>query len=277
MIPNISLASYSFHGLQGQGKLDVFGYLDLLYYRYRVEYADIWTGFTPTTDESFMKKIREAMDERGISLANLCIDGPHLWEDDEGKRRAHKEKMLEYLKAAEILGAKTIRIDFGGDMSPMPDEAFEYIVKTFREYCKICGEFGAKIGPENHWGWDKSSANLIKVAEAVDMKNYGHLFHFNGFIGDDLIPGTEYALKYAMHTHVPASTMPDAREIMRRLAVNGYEGTYSVEHHSGENELIRVDWQLGCVREFRYELLRDGIDEPKPDYMSGELRKVFTK
>ena len=273
MLPPISLASYSFHGLLGEGKLNVFGYLDLLYYRYRVGYADIWTGFTPTLDEDFIRKVRAGLDERGLKLANLCVDGPHLWVSDPEEREAHHRQMLEYLKAAEILGARTIRVDFGGDDSPMTDEAFEYIVKTYQEYCDIAAGFGAKVGPENHWGWDKRVANLKKVAEAVDRKNYGHLFHFNGFLPGELECGTEYALSKAMHTHIPANSVADAKEIMRRLALCGYEGTYSVEHHSGENELNRVDWQLGCVREFRYELEKEGLDEKKPSYFAETIKK----
>ena len=33
----ISIASYSFHGLTGQGMMDVFGYLETVKYRYRLD------------------------------------------------------------------------------------------------------------------------------------------------------------------------------------------------------------------------------------------------
>lgn len=263
----ISLASYSFHGVHGAGKFDVFSYLEAVKYHYNVDFADIWTGYLPTLDEDFIKKIRETMDQKNISLANLCVDGPHLWVDSEEGRNENKKQMLEYIKAANTLGAKTVRIDFGGtEGHTMSDEAFEYIVNTYKEYCKICGDLGMKIGPENHWGWDRVPEYLKKVKEAVDSPYYGHLFHFGNF-HDEHELGTEVAISYAMHTHVHAGSIPYAKEIIRKLAKSGYQGTYSVEHHSGHHEFTRVEWQLGAIRSIIEELKEEGIDEPsKPCY-----------
>lgn len=266
---NISLASYSFHGKLGEGRCDIFSYLESLKYHYNVGYADIWTGFLPNLDDGFISKVRQTMDRLDIKLANLCVDGPHLWVDDPEQRAAHRRQMLEYIKAAEKLGSKTIRIDFGGDSGPMPDEAFEYIVKTYREYCSICGNLGIKIGPENHWGWDRVPANLKKVKEAVNDPAYGHLFHFTNFDTDNQAEASNLVISYAMHTHIPANSLPVAKDLIRRLAASGYQGTFSVEHHSGKFEDQRVEWQLGAVRNFIEELKEEGLEAPtKPDYFS---------
>ena len=37
----LSIASYSFHGLLDEGKMDVFGYLETIRYRYGLDAADI--------------------------------------------------------------------------------------------------------------------------------------------------------------------------------------------------------------------------------------------
>ena len=64
---NISVASYSFHGMINAGEMDVFSYFDLLKYRYHVDWADIWTeGCLKSLDEDYLKKIRRAMDEREL-------------------------------------------------------------------------------------------------------------------------------------------------------------------------------------------------------------------
>ena len=245
---NTCVASYSFHGLQGEGKCDVFHYLDLLRYRYNVNYADIWTGFLPTLDDGFIAKVRAKLDENALTLANLCVDGPHVWMDKAEDRDAHKAQMLATIKAAAKLGAKTIRIDFGGaDGHTMPEEAFDYIVNTYKEYCKVCADYGMKIGPENHWGWDRVPEYLEKVKNAVDCPNYGHLYHFRNFY-DEPEKGEALCVSYAMHTHVHANSMPYAKGVFRKLAAAGYEGVYSAEHHSGQLECQRVDWQLATIR-----------------------------
>ena len=266
----IAVASYSFHGAMYEGKCDVFNYLNLLKYRYGATNADIWTGYLPTLEDEFIGKIRATMDREGIELANLCVDGPHLWMDDPEVRAEHKKQMLEYIQVANKLGAKSVRIDFGGpEGHTMPEEAFEYIVNTYREYCKICGDLGMKIGPENHWGWDRVPEYLEKVKNAVDSPAYGHLYHLGNF-HDEPERGEALALSYAMHTHIHADSMPYAKEVIRKLKNLGYEGAYSVEHHSGKLEYERVDWQLATMRGLIAELDAEGYDEPaKPDFFTG--------
>lgn len=271
----ISLASYSFHRAMYNGEVNIFTYLELLKNKYAVTYADIWTGYLEKADEDTIHKIKATMDRYDIRLANLCVDGPHLWMDSKEERDAHKKQLLAYIKTAEILGAKTLRIDFGGKEDElMSDEAFNYIVETYREYCNICHGLGMRIGPENHWGWDKKVDNLIRVKEAVSHPAYGHLFHFTGFREGELEKGTEVAISYAMHTHIPANSIPVAKDLIRRLHDSGYKGTYSVEHHSGTYELQRVEWQLGSVRSLIEEIkaeLKDGT-QLKDDYFSSIYR-----
>ena len=108
------VASYSFHGLLGRGECDVFRYLDMLRFRYNVRHADIWTGFLPSFEDDFIDKVRGALERNELALANLCVDGPHVWMDDAEERAAHRRQMLDIIRAASKLGAKTIRVDFGG-------------------------------------------------------------------------------------------------------------------------------------------------------------------
>jgi len=263
---NIAIASYSFHGLLGEEKCDVFDYLNLLKYRYGVRFADIWTGFLPTLDDAFIGKVREELDRRELTLANLCVDGPHLWEDDPEKRAAHKAKMLEYIQAAAKLGAKSIRVDFGGtDGHTMPEEALEYLIATYREYCSICGDLGMRIGPENHWGWDRVPEYLEAVKNGVNHPAYGHLYHFRNFY-DEPERGEALCISYAMHTHIHADSMPYAKTVIDALQKSGYQGVYSVEHHSGHLEQERVEWQLATVRGLIAELKEDNREV---DYFRG--------
>lgn len=262
----VSLASYSFHGMLEEGKLDIFGYLELLHSRYRVANADIWSGFLPTLDEAFLKKVRDEMGRRELMLANLCVDGPHLWMDDAVEREGHHTLALQYIRAARLLGARTIRIDVGIQGDQMLEEAFDYVVGTYREYADICHNEGMRIGPENHWGASRIPANLKCIRDAVNHLGYGHLLHFQNF-ARDFEDGYDAVIPIAMHTHIAAETIPVAKGIIRRLAVFGYQGTYSVEHHSGELELERVEWQLGSLRSILAELGREGLEEPaKPDF-----------
>jgi sugar phosphate isomerase/epimerase len=269
------------NGLVREGEMDVFRFLDTARYRYRLDYADIWTeGSLKDLSDAYIARVRTALNDTGITLANLCVDGPVLWPEDESKRAGNKTKMLEYLDVAKELGAQTIRIDFGGpspwgrkpDAPPytpytMTDEALAYIAETFREYCGIVASFGAKIGPENHWGWDGVTDYLIKVKEKVNHPAYGHLFHITHFVGDVAL-GEKYAIETAMHTHVPANSIPIIKSYVKKLIKADYAGVYSIEHHSRLHELIRTDWQLASLRAILAEINEEGVDaEDTEDFL----------
>ena len=266
----ISIASYSFHGMLVEKRTDVFTYLEDIKYRYDVEYADIWSGFLPNLDEDFLKKIRASMDEKGITLANLCVDGPHIWVDDKDQREQHYKGAHDYLKAGIKLGAKTVRIDMGSMEEDVPAEKFDYIVKVYKELAAIAFDNGMRVGTENHWGSSRVPENLEKLYRAIDCKGYGVLFHFGNFIEGKTEEGLETILKMAMHTHVPANSVSYAKEYIRRLVNENYAGTFSIEHHSSKHEYERTAWQLATVRGLITELEAEGFDKPaEKDFFAG--------
>ncbi|MCL2096599.1 MAG: sugar phosphate isomerase/epimerase [Oscillospiraceae bacterium] len=272
----ISIASYSFHGMLSEGRTNIFTYLEDLKYRYNVDYADIWSGYLAPwgnldpIDGDLLKKIKLSMDEKGITLANLCVDGPHLWMDTEEERGKHYDGAFNYMKAAVVLGAKTVRIDVGVREDAITDEQFDYVVKVYRDLADFAGNNNMRVGTENHWGASRDPKVLDRIYNAVNHKAYGHLFHFGNFIEGQKEAGLETVLKMAMHTHVPADSMPFAKEYIRKLVNADYKGTFSIEHHSSKHEYERVAWQLATVKGLITELEEEGFDKiSSADYFSG--------
>ena len=239
----ISVASYGFHGLLHEGKIDVFGYLESCKYRYHLNSAEIWNGMFPSTEEDFLKKLKEGLEERGLELANLCVDGPHIWEDDPAAREQNYQNALVYLKAAKFLNARTIRIDAGGRENTFTNEQFDLIVKRYKEYAQFAYDNGFKAGPENHWGAEAVPENMVRICQAVDHPGFGVLLHFRGNEGDALMA------PWAMHTHISWDVTENHldKSISTLLEAN-YQGYFSIEHHSAKNEYAAVAVQLSKLR-----------------------------
>jgi sugar phosphate isomerase/epimerase len=247
----ISIASYAFHGLLREGKMDVFGYLESCRYRYGVQ-ADIWNGMLASTDEDYLRKIRDALDERELELANLCVDGAHIWEDDPAARERNYQNALAHLRAAEILGARTVRIDAGGppQASEFTSEQFDLVVQRYREFARRGSEQGYRVGPENHWGPERVPANMRQLCQALDSPGFGVLLHIGGWNEPDAERGDEYVLPWVMHTHVAWNiTETCLPQKMAMLRDAGYDGYWGVEHHSGESEYTEVAIQVARVRD----------------------------
>lgn len=246
---NTSIASYAFHGLLASGQIDIFGYLESCRYRYHLDTADIWNGMFPSIEDDFLGKVKRGLNERDLSLVNLCVDGPHIWDTDPAVREAHYLEARRYLQAAEYLGARTLRIDAGGSAQPFTtdetftEEQFEHIINRYREYAQWAYDHGFKVGPENHWGPEVVPTNMQRICQGVDHPGFGVLLHFRGNAGDAIIA------PYAMHTHIAWQiTETGLAESLTMLRHAGYQGCWGVEHHSGQNEYHNVSIQLARVR-----------------------------
>lgn len=249
---NISVLSYSFRGLLAEGKMDVFGYLESCRYRYGLGAADIWNGFLASTDEDYLRKVRDALDERELVLADLCVDKAHIWEDDPAAREQNYRNALAHLNAAKLLGARFMRVDAGSRAETWTDEQFDHIVARYREYAQFAWDNGFKVGAENHWGPEKSWANLSKLYAAVDHPGFGISCHLGGWAGTDAekAEADRLVAPWVCHTHIPWNVTegPLLEEKLANLRDAGYQGYYSVEHHSAKNEYAEVGVQIARVR-----------------------------
>lgn len=247
----LSILSYSFHGLLKAGTMDVFGYLETCRYRYGLDAADIWSSFLTSTEEGYLRKVRAALDERGLVLVDLCVDKAHVWDDDPAAREKNHENAKAHLRAAEVLGARFVRVDAGGKADAWTDEQFDFIVRRYKEHAQFAHDHGFRMGAENHWGTEAIWPNLQKLYRAVDHPAFGLSIHLGGWKGteEQKVAWDGEAAPFACHTHIAWNITEG--NVAGRLAPfhrAGYAGYYSIEHHSGENEYAEVAIQLERVR-----------------------------
>ena len=254
MKPTISIASYSFHGLLRQNAMSIFQYFETVRHRYGMATADIWNGMLTGYEDEYLKLVKLLMDDQGLELVNLCCDGCHLWgetPEDIAKTDAVAE---DCLRAAEILGAKTVRIDVGIRSATASDEQIESIARKYDEYCARAARFGAKLGPENHWGASTNVLELRKLFQAVKADNFGLLLHLGNWASSEdtsveavLRNDVEFAPK-AMHMHIMYEVCEDAPRRLPPLMEAGYAGSWSIESHKSTNEYHNVAYQLAQVQ-----------------------------
>lgn len=247
----ISLASYSFNKLLSRGMIDVFGYLESVKYHYNLNYADIWNGFLLSYEDDYLKKIREAMDGKGLELASLCCDWAHPWSDDAEELAKNARVAEDCLRAAVILGAKTVRIDLGVRAEEMSDEHYDATVAAFTKYARFAHDNGFVIGPENHWGASRRLSVQREMYARVNHPGYRTLLHLGNWLLEDGRTEEQTdlaAAPMAAHTHVSYERAAGAHEFLPRLRAAGYEGVWGLEHHTGSEEYKKVEIQLGNIR-----------------------------
>jgi sugar phosphate isomerase/epimerase len=254
MNSRISIAGYSFHGALAEGTLNVYSYFETCRYRYHLDTADLWCGLLGNDPDVYLQretllKVKAEMQERGLELVNYHADGCHIWEDDPEARRRHRILADRHIAAAELLGARTVRIDAGGRERHWTGEQFELIAGTYKAWARRAQDRGYKIGPETHWGAENHVDNMLKLAGAVDEPAYGILLHMGKEVDGPAEDYDKALAPLAVHTHIDQRTTENrAESALRILADCGYRGALGVEHHSGRNEAAEVAAQLELVR-----------------------------
>jgi sugar phosphate isomerase/epimerase len=252
----VSVLAYSFHGMLEQGAIDLFGFLETCKYRYHLRAADLWNGFLKSTEEGYLKQIREGLDERELVVPNLACDDCLIWADDQTEREKYHQNALAHLKAAKILGARFVRFDAGGPPEgdrrlEWTDEEFDHILKRYREYAQYAYDNGFKAGAESHWGPEACWPSMQKLCKAVDHPGFAICCHISGWKGtqEEKDLADRESAPWVAHTHIPWNiTEGPLVEKMNNLRNGGYQGYYSVEHHSGKDEYAEVAVQLAKVR-----------------------------
>ena len=250
MIKNISVASYSFNSLLTEGMMDTFGYLESMRYRYNLATADIWNGFVKDMSYDDVKKIRKAMDERGIFLANLCCDWAHPWSANPDELKVQHEMADKMLRFAEIMGAKTVRIDLGVREDEITDAQFNYVAEKFAQYAKFGAQAGFVVGPENHWGASRRLDVQLRMHKEISSPNYGMLLHLGNWNlrdGETADSNDLAAASIAVHTHIDYEHALNAHEVLPALKNAGYKGVWGVEHHKNVSVYNGVAAHLAMI------------------------------
>jgi sugar phosphate isomerase/epimerase len=259
----ISILSYSFRGMLASGEMSIFGYLEACRYRYGLGAADLWSGHFTSTEPAFIAQVKNALEERDLKLADIAVDGAHVWEPEAEAREKNYERAKLFLGIGATLGAKVVRIDAGSRNESWTTEEFDFIVKRYQEYCKFAADNGFIVAIENHWGPERVWTNLKAVLDAVDRPNFGVSNHFGGWPGtdEDKIAGDRLVAPYVVHTHIPINicTNPAVlKEKLSNLWNLGYSHYYSVEHHSAKDEYFETGVQLALVRDM-LDRMRRGV------------------
>ena len=266
----VSMLSYSFHGLFNAGMMDLFHFFETCKYRYHLEAADLWNGMFASTEDDYIKKVRSALDDRQLKVPNIACDGCHILaagNDNPAKLKADQNR---YMQIAKQIGAGFVRFDAGpyddgrGAKAPWTNQEFDFLVKRYRELAQFAYDNGFKVGAESHWGPEKYWPNLEKLIKAVDHQGFAICVHISGWTGtqEEIDFADKASAPYTAHTHFPWNTCEGPLlEKMLNLKEANYQGYYSVEQHSGQNEYNLVAAQLAKVTAILTDWNRGGSGE----------------
>ena len=224
--------------------------------RFGIYQPEFWSEHFESTEPSYLKELKKALDKSHSSLINIQVDTPgkDMSDPETGKSDLAVKEIKEWIDVGLSLGAKMIR---GSFMQHSLDEG----IKSTRELVKYAASKGITFLSENHFDLMSFPENHIKVAQEVDDKNFGLLADFGNYPeSTDKYKALEMIAPYtrlvSAKTHAFDENYEhigfDFDKCVRIMEEGGFKGIYSLEQWENglpdyDFEKI-VDWMIGHVK-----------------------------
>jgi len=176
----------------------------------------------PKTSAADVKKAVKIFKEAGVSFASIATGVQFVFADAQVRKR-NVEEAKEYVKLADQLGAKVIRL-FGG---PVPAgmrrvEAVGYVAECLNEVGKFARNYNVSPLIEQHDNWT-FTVDLCDIMEKITEDKVGVLW--NSTIDPQSFERLKTRLKH-FHIH---QVNPAVLETMKLLKSINYDGYLSLE------------------------------------------------
>jgi len=207
------------------------------------------TCFFDSTDESYLKSLKEIMDRGNMEC---IVAWGHPMGLEGGDNPDAVADMEEHFRTCEIMGTDVLRMvgsHYGLRNTPHRPQ-MEKLLKLLKEPVKRAEDRGIKLAMENHY--DFTCEEMLEMFEEIDSANFGMTLDTgNAFrYGDDPVEAAEKLSKYIYALHFKdvspleggnpedwfyyACTAIgdgeiDVPALCRKLEDSGYNGIYAIE------------------------------------------------
>ncbi|MAU08478.1 MAG: hypothetical protein CL607_01555 [Anaerolineaceae bacterium] len=120
----------------------------------------------PSVENSYLLRLKQAMQDAGVSLANLLIDTGNLSAADDADWLDSIKMASFWQDIAQTLGAKGVRLDCGTD-APTP-AAIERSARALQELFDYGHKIGLSTTVENWRQLSLEPVNLLEIMRQVD-------------------------------------------------------------------------------------------------------------
>jgi sugar phosphate isomerase/epimerase len=233
---------------------------------YGVDTIELVSTFFPEQSAPYLNRLREAIAEHRLRVANIAVDTGNLSSPDEATRRTDLETIKQWFHVARAVGAEAIRVNTG-TAAPDDPEALDRIVAGYQELADHGAEAGVKLLIENHGGFSADPANIAAILERLDTPWFGTCPDVANFPGSTWEEGMRVMAPRAVAVHIkntgydPSGWQPftgrdgrpqdfDLRQSLAIVKAAGFQGPLNFEYNlAEEDERVGIAKGIAYLRE----------------------------
>lgn len=166
-----------------------------------VDGVSLETCFIPSFEESYLKKIREIIDEGNLEAV---VAWGHPDGLEGGKNKEALKDMEKHFRTCKILGVDILRM-VGSSLAFRHEPhlpQIKKISKMLKDSVKMAEEKGIKLAIENHF--DFETDEILMIVNNLDSEYFGVTFDSGNCFryGEDPVVSAKKLSKYIFATHI---------------------------------------------------------------------------
>jgi sugar phosphate isomerase/epimerase len=206
---------------------------------------ELCSTFFENQTARYLLEVRQAIDDAGLRIPNIAVDGPDISQVDPVARTVHLETVKQWFHVAHAVGSESIRVNSGGSPDASEDDLAR-IADAYRELAEVGEREGIPVLIENHGGASTQPRNIAWLLESVNSPWFGSCPDSGNFPDGTWEEGIAAMAPYARSTHIKVSTYADdgwqdavgrdgvdrssnLRLFLAKLKESGYEGPLCIE------------------------------------------------
>ncbi len=218
-----------------------------------LDILELCSVFFENQSARYLVEVRTAIDDAGIRIANIAVDGPDISLADDVARGVHLETIKQWFHVAHAVGSESIRVNSGGSPNASRDELAR-IAEGYRTLAEYGEREGIPVLIENHGGASTAPRNIAWLLEAVNSPWFGSCPDSGNFADRSWEDGITAMAPYARSTHIKVASYSDdgwqdavgedgvdrssnLRSFLATLKVANYEGPFCIEQGVQDDDL----------------------------------------
>lgn len=239
-----------------------------------VEGLEMYEGFLASLDESYLDKVRSALEERNFSMPMLCYS-PDFTKPDAGERHEEVTRAKRMIEATTHLGGRFCRV-LSGQRRPevSRQQGVRWVVECIRALLDYAAEKNVVLAMENHYKdnyWShpefaQRSDVFLEIVNRIDSPWFGVQYDPSNAIlaGEDPIEVLEQVKKRVVTMHASDRYLKPGHTVDELHRVEDSLGYAAILAHGvvgkGLNNYPRI---FQILREVGYEgwiSIEDGLN-----------------
>ena len=253
----LSLAAYSFNKALDLKKptMTLFDFLDFAA-KQEIPAVEPTSYYFAETTDKYIRKLRDHADKLKLAVSGVPLRNDFCQLDDT-KRQADIDHVTTWVKHAQALGAKTVRI-FAGNLQKGDtlEKAQKRVVDSIEKCLPAAEKAGVILALENHGGITATPEQLLALVKPIRSVYLGVNIDTGNFKTADPYADVEKIIPFGVVCQLKTEVFPDGKKqeaelkkIIGLLKSGNYHGYVALEYEAGGDPLVVVPKVLKTLKE----------------------------